>query len=185
MIEKRRRAAPPVVATRPVGAHVKRRFSGRGCRGCGLVDEVVRDARAGERDHALGEEGEEFVVAPEWSGPAVRVPVGLADDLVDAVPLGPSRRYLLRTGAAAVDENDVGVLGLDLVEMRDDFARVGSLPCRPRRRRGFPGGGGPCSRGPFSRAGSRAPRSPRMSACRSGETCDPRLGLQTSPVSAR
>ena len=50
----------------------------------------------------------------------MRIPVGLADDLVDAVPLGPSRRDLLGARAAAVDENDVGVLGLDLVEMRND-----------------------------------------------------------------
>ena len=54
----------------------------------------------------------------------MRVPIRFADDLVDAVPLGPACRYLLRTRAAAVDENDVGVLGLDLVEMRDDFAHV-------------------------------------------------------------
>ena len=92
--------------------------------GAGLVDEVVRDARTGEGDHALGEEGEQLVVAAEGSGPAVGVPVGLADDLVDAVALGPAGCYLLGAGAASVDEDDVGVLGLDLVEMRDDFARI-------------------------------------------------------------
>ena len=34
-----------------------------------LVDEVVRDAGAGERDDALGQEGEELVVATEGSRP--------------------------------------------------------------------------------------------------------------------
>ena len=92
-----------------------------------LVDEIVGDARAGERDDALGQESEEFVVAAEGSGPAVRLPVGLAHDLVDAVSLGPACRYLLRTGAAAVDENDIGVLGLQLVEVCDDFAYVARL----------------------------------------------------------
>ena len=92
--------------------------------GAGLVDEVVGNARSGERDHALGQEGQELIVAPEGSGPAVGVPVGLADDLVDAVSLGPSCRYLLCTRTAAVDQDDVGVFGLDLVEVRDDFARV-------------------------------------------------------------
>ena len=53
----------------------------------GLVDEVVGDAGAGERDDALGEQGQEFVVAAEGSRPSVCVPIGLADDLVDAVPL--------------------------------------------------------------------------------------------------
>ena len=90
----------------------------------GLVDEVVCDARARERDDALGQEAEQLVVAPEGSRPAVRVPVGLADDLVDAVALGPAGRYLLRARTAAVDEHHVFVLGLDLVEMRDDFAYV-------------------------------------------------------------
>ena len=52
------------------------------------------------------------------------VPVGLADDLVDAVPLRPACRYLLCTRTAAVDEDDVGVLGFKPVEMPDDGARV-------------------------------------------------------------
>ena len=58
------------------------------------------------------------------------IPVGFADDLVDAVPLGPARRYLLGAGAAAVDEDDVGVLGFQLVELADDFSAtsVASLP---------------------------------------------------------
>ena len=90
----------------------------------GLVDEVVGDAAAGEGDDALGEQSEEFIVAPEGSGPSVCVPVGLADDLVDAVALRPSRRYLLGARTAAVDEDDVCVLGLELVEVSDDGACV-------------------------------------------------------------
>ena len=90
----------------------------------GLVDEVVGDARAGECDDALGQEGQEFVVAPEGSRPSVCVPVWLADDLVDAVTFRPAGRYLLRAGAAAVDEDDVCVLGLELVEVPDDGAHI-------------------------------------------------------------
>ena len=52
------------------------------------------------------------------------VPVGLADDLVDAVTLRPSRRYLLGARTAAVYEDDVCVLGLELVEVSDDGAHI-------------------------------------------------------------
>ena len=55
----------------------------------GLVDEVLGDAGTGEGDEAPGEEIEEVVVASEGRGASVLVPVGLADDLVDAVALGP------------------------------------------------------------------------------------------------
>ena len=58
----------------------------------------------------LGSKAEEFVVAAEGSGPSVCVPVGLADDLVDAVPLRPACRYLLGPRTAAVDEHHVCVL---------------------------------------------------------------------------
>ncbi len=45
-----------------------------------LVDEVLGDAAAGERDDALRQQVQEVVVAPERSGPSVARPVGLADD---------------------------------------------------------------------------------------------------------
>ena len=125
----RQRAAPPPGdddATRGVFASGGHALHGD-AEASGLVDEVVGDARTGERDHALGEEAEQLVVPPEGSGPAVGVPVGLADDLVDAVPLGPTGCYLLGTGAAAVDEDDVGVLGFQLVELADDLAGVGGF----------------------------------------------------------
>ena len=54
-----------------------------------LVDQVLGDAGTGEGDEALGEEVEEVVVAAEGCGASVSVPVGLADDLVDVVALGP------------------------------------------------------------------------------------------------
>ena len=80
------------VATRPAGSSV---LCGDALDGdaepVGLVDEVVGDAAAWEVDDALGQEGQEFVVAAEGSGPSVCVPVGLTDDLVDAVTLPPSR----------------------------------------------------------------------------------------------
>ena len=125
-----------------------------------LVDEVVGDARTRERDHALGEEAEQLVVASEGSRPAVGVPVGLADDLVDAVALGPACRDLLGAGAAAVDEDDVGVLGLQLVELADDLAGVGGfLAARDGDERSL-GEVGRVLAVLFSRAGSHAPRSP-------------------------
>ena len=67
-----------------------------------LVDEVLGDAAAGERDDAFGQEVQELVVAPERSGPSVAVPVGLADDLVDAALVGPACRDVLDAGAGAV-----------------------------------------------------------------------------------
>ena len=48
-----------------------------------LVDEVLGDAGAGERDDALRQEVQQFVVAAERGGASVAVPVRLADDLVD------------------------------------------------------------------------------------------------------
>ena len=74
-----------------------------------FVDEVLGDAAAGEGDDALGQEVEEFVVAAEGSGPSVAVPIRLADDLVDAVLLGPACGDALDGGAAAVNEHHVGV----------------------------------------------------------------------------
>ena len=50
----------------------------------------------GEGDDALGQEVEQFVVAAEGSGPSVSVPVGFADDLVDAVTFSPARRSVRR-----------------------------------------------------------------------------------------
>ena len=89
-----------------------------------LVDEVVGDARTGEGDDALGQEFQEFVVPAEGSGTAVLVPVGLADDLVDAVALGPACRDALDAGAAAMHEHHVGILGAGLVEPGDDGGGV-------------------------------------------------------------
>ena len=55
----------------------------------GLVDQVVGDARAGERDDALRQEVQQLVVAPERSGPSMCVPVRLAHHLVHPVAFGP------------------------------------------------------------------------------------------------
>ena len=70
---------------------------------------VLGDAAAGEGDDALGQEVQEFVVAPERNSPSVAVPVRLADDLVDAVLLGPACGDALDAGASAVDQHHVGV----------------------------------------------------------------------------
>ena len=113
------------VATRPVRMFASSRNALDGdAEPVGLVDEVVGDARAWERDDALGQECEQVVVPPEGSGSSVCVPVGLADDLVDAVSLRPSRRYLLGARTAAVDEHHVCVLRLEPVEMPDDGAHI-------------------------------------------------------------
>ena len=99
------------------------------------VDEVLGDAAAGEGDDALRQEVEEFPrcggrVRPDRGGSPVR----LADDLVDAVALGPARRDLLDAGSAAVHEDDVGILGAGLVEPLDDRCRVRDVLCRRRSR---------------------------------------------------
>ena len=49
-----------------------------------------------------------MVVAPERGGPAVGVPVGLADDLVNVSGLRPTRGDLLSAGSAAVDQDLAG-----------------------------------------------------------------------------
>ena len=94
----------------------------------GLVDQVLGDAGTGEGDDALGQEVEEVVVAAEGGGASVPVPVGLADDLVDAVALGPGGGDLLGSGTAAVDEDHVGVPGLDAIEGGPDGVGVLGLP---------------------------------------------------------
>ena len=88
-----------------------------------LIDEVLGDAAAGEGDDALGEKVKEFVVAPERSSPSVAVPVPLADDLVDAALVGPTRGDALDAGAAAVDQHHVGV--------RLRIRHAGELPLFP------------------------------------------------------
>ena len=60
-------------------------------------------------------------------GASVAVPVRLADDLVDAVALGPARGDLLDAGAAAVHEHHVAMLGAGLVEHADHRGRVGDV----------------------------------------------------------
>ena len=52
------------------------------------------------------------------------LPVGTADDLVDAARLGPARGDLLDAGAAAVQQNHVAVLRLRQVERAPDGVRV-------------------------------------------------------------
>ena len=93
----------------------------------GLVDEVVGDAAARERDDALGQQVAQFVVAPERCGPSVGVPVRLAHDLVHAVAFRPLRSDLLHAGAAAVHQHHVGVLGADAVEAPEDGVGVGDV----------------------------------------------------------
>ena len=99
-----------------------------------FVDEIVGDARAWESDEALGQEVEQLVVAAEGCCPTIGCPVRLADDLVHGVPLGPSCGNLLDAGAAAMDEDDVVILDLELVEGSDDGGGVVGLlaACDPR-----------------------------------------------------
>ena len=92
-----------------------------------LVDQIVGDARTRERDDALGEEIEQLVIAPEGRRASVCVPVGLADDLVDAVAVRPLGRDLLDAGATAVDQDHVVVLGLEFLEGADDGACVAGV----------------------------------------------------------
>ena len=62
--------------------------------------------------------------SPEWRGLAVRGPVGAADHLVDAVPLGRARGELVAAGTAAVKQDHVGVLGACAVQRRPDRVRI-------------------------------------------------------------
>ena len=94
----------------------------------GLVDQVVGDAGAGEREYALRQKVEQFVVAPERGGAAVGVPVGLAHHLVDAVALGPLRRDALDARAATVGEHHVVVAGYSgclSVSSKTDIISIG------------------------------------------------------------
>ena len=114
-------------------------------------------------------------------------PSRVTDDLVDAVSLRPSRCNLLGAGAAAVDEHHVFVLGLELVEMRDDFAYVVRLLAARD--------GDECSLGKMSGvlavlSGAlevARPRSPQRSACRFGRrgslawAARPRRSLRDKP----
>ena len=83
--KKKGRAAE---ATRPVVAMRLRRR--RAAERDGLVDEVVGDVGAGERDDALRQEVQQLVVAPERCGPSVCVPVGLGRFPVTRPPAGTS-----------------------------------------------------------------------------------------------
>ena len=85
-----------------------------------LVDQVVGDAAAGEADESLGQEFQQLVVSPERSGPSVCVPVWPADDLVDALRLGPTRRDLFCTRSAAMHEHHVRILAVDVIECGAD-----------------------------------------------------------------
>ena len=64
------------------------------------------------------------------------VPVGLADDLVDAALVGPACRDALDAGTAAVDEDHVGVLGTDFVEAPHDRGGVAHVLAAGDRREG-------------------------------------------------
>ena len=75
---------------------------------------------AGERDDALRQEVEELVVAAEGRGLAVCVPVGPADELVDAARIGPAGCDLLDAGAATVEQDHVAVLLARAVERAPD-----------------------------------------------------------------
>ena len=59
------------------------------------------------------------------NGAAVVLPVGLADDLVEAVALGPLGGDLLDAGADPMQQHHAGILGAGLVKVLDDGARVG------------------------------------------------------------
>ena len=92
-----------------------------------LVDQVLGNAGTGEGDDALGQKVQEVVVAPERRGPSVGGPVGLADDLVHALALGPLGGDALDAGAAAMDEDEVVVFGLGLVEAVEDGSGIGDV----------------------------------------------------------
>ena len=81
----------------------------------------------GKGEDALRQEVEQDVVTPEGRGLAVPVPVRLADDLVDAVLLGPACGDLLRTRAAAVQQDHIVVLELDAVERAPDGGDVAEV----------------------------------------------------------
>ncbi len=154
--------------TRPLGCYGSGGTAhDRDAEGAGLVDEVPGDAAAGEGDDALGQEVEQLVVAAEGCGASVAVPVGLADDLVDAVTLCLAGCDLLDAGAAAMHEDEVCILGAGLVQLGD--RRPGrQCPCRWRWRPACPAAGGAGSCGPCGRGGSRGRRWLRKSDVRSG-----------------
>ena len=68
----------------------------------------------------FGRKYEQLVVAAEGCGLAVGVPVGPADELVDAARIGPTGCDLLDAGAAAVHQDHVAVLRARAVEVGPD-----------------------------------------------------------------
>ena len=91
----------------------------------GFVGEVVGDAGAGEDHEADGKRFEERVVALERRGLVVACPVGLEDDLADFAFLGPAGGdFLGAARRAAMEEDDVGVLGAHAVEGGPDARGV-------------------------------------------------------------
>ena len=96
----------------------------------GLLDQAVGDAGAKEGDDVLRQQVEQFVVATEGGGTAVGVPVRLADDLMAAL-LSPLRREPLDTGAAAMHQHNVGILGADAVQSGEHGARIADLLAAP------------------------------------------------------
>ena len=78
--DQRKRAAPPKRRSPwwrcGSGGHSLNRDSEL----AGLIDQVLGDAGAGERDDALRQEVQQLVVAPERCGPSVCVPVRFANN---------------------------------------------------------------------------------------------------------
>ena len=107
----------------------------------GAVHEILGDARTGEREHALRQEVQQFLVAAERGGasvgdpsPACRRPGGRRCCSAQRAAM------LLDAGTAAVDEHHVGVLGASSASRHARSPRPGRRrPCRRRWRRGCPG----------------------------------------------
>ena len=123
-----------------------------------FVHEVLRYARARVSNDALRKQVQQLVVTSERGRAAVAVPVRLADDLVDAVPLGPARRNPLdppvRRRAPAPCRRTWR--GPCRAARSPQPGR--RHPCRPRWRPACLAACAPWSCGPSARAGSRGRR---------------------------
>ena len=91
----------------------------------GLVGEVFLDAIAREDENAHGQHIQHGVVALEGCGLGMLGPIGLEGDLRDLAGFGPFSGDEFGTlGAATVEKDHVGILGLDLVELAPDQAVI-------------------------------------------------------------
>ena len=91
----------------------------------GFVGEVFLNAIAREDQNAHGEHVQHRVVTLEGRGLGVFGPVGLESDLRDLAGFGPFGGDEFGTlGAATVEKDHVGILGLDLIKLGPDQAVI-------------------------------------------------------------